>query len=51
MELKTTELPIQGMDCAECTRHVKHAIEKVDGVETVEVYLASEKAIIQHQPG
>jgi Cu+-exporting ATPase len=51
VELKTTELPIQGMDCAECTRHVKHAIQQVDGVETVEVYLASEKAIIQHQPG
>jgi Cd2+/Zn2+-exporting ATPase/Cu+-exporting ATPase len=51
MALKTLELPIQGMDCAECTRHVKHAIEQVDGVEMVEVYLASEMAIIQHQAG
>jgi Cu+-exporting ATPase len=51
VELSTTEVPVQGMDCAECTRHVKHAIEQVDGVETVEVYLAAEKAIIQHQPG
>jgi Cd2+/Zn2+-exporting ATPase/Cu+-exporting ATPase len=38
------------MDCAECTRHVKHAIEQVPGVTSVEVYLASEKAVIQHQP-
>jgi len=48
MALKTAELPVQGMDCAECTRHVKHAIEQVDGVEAVEIYLASEKAIIQY---
>jgi Cd2+/Zn2+-exporting ATPase/Cu+-exporting ATPase len=47
---KSTELQIQGMDCAECTRHVKHAIEQVPGVDSVDVYLASEKAIIQHQP-
>lgn len=45
----TTEIPIQGMDCAECTRHVKHAIAQVPGVESVEVYLTSEKAVIQHQ--
>ena len=47
----STEVPIKGMDCAECTRHVKHAIEQVPGVDSVDVYLASEKAIIQHQPG
>ena len=50
MELITTVVPIEGMDCAECTRHVQHAIAQVPGVYSVEVYLASEKAIIQHQP-
>jgi Cd2+/Zn2+-exporting ATPase/Cu+-exporting ATPase len=50
MELTTTEIPIEGMDCAECTRHVKQAIAEVSGVDSVEVYLASEKAVIQHQP-
>ena len=49
MELKTTEVPIQGMDCAECTRHVQHAISELPGVESVEVYLVSEKAVIQHK--
>jgi Cd2+/Zn2+-exporting ATPase/Cu+-exporting ATPase len=39
------------MDCADCTRHVQHAIEQVPGVEAVDVYLASEKAIIQHEIG
>lgn len=51
MDLQTTEVPIQGMDCAECTRHVQHAIAELPGVESVQVYLASEKAVIQHQPG
>jgi Cu+-exporting ATPase len=50
MELKITEVHIQGMDCADCTRHVKHAIAQVPGVDSVEVYLASEKAVIRHQP-
>jgi Cd2+/Zn2+-exporting ATPase/Cu+-exporting ATPase len=51
MDLQTTEVPIQGMDCADCTRHVQHAIAELPGVESVQVYLASEKAVIQHQPG
>ena len=51
MELKTTEVPIQGMDCAECTRQVQHALVDIPGVESVEVYLGAEKAIIQHQAG
>ena len=51
MEYETTEVYVHGMDCAECTRHVRHAIEQVSGVESVEVYLVSEKAVIQHQPG
>lgn len=46
---KTLEIPILGMDCAECTRHVEKAIASLPGVETVEVYLASEKAVIRHQ--
>lgn len=40
------ELPIKGMDCAECTMHVKHAIEKVPHVKSAQVFLASEKAIV-----
>jgi len=38
------------MDCAECTRHVRKAIEKVPGVESVEVFLASEKALVRLDP-
>lgn len=48
--LQTLEIPIKGMDCTECTQHVHHAISKLDGVKSVNVLLASEKAIIQLNP-
>jgi Cd2+/Zn2+-exporting ATPase/Cu+-exporting ATPase len=47
---QTIEVPIRGMDCAECTRHVQHAIAQVPGVESVDVFLASEKAVVKRQP-
>jgi len=48
--VKTLEVPIRGMDCVECTRHVQHAISKLDGVKSVDVLLAAEKAIIKLDP-
>ena len=47
---QTLEVPIKGMDCAECTQHVGHAISKLDGVQSVDVLLGAEKAIIQLDP-
>ncbi|MDP2995272.1 MAG: cation-translocating P-type ATPase [Anaerolineales bacterium] len=44
---QTIEVPIAGMDCAECTLHVQHAIEKLPGVQKVSVFLGSEKALIE----
>jgi Cd2+/Zn2+-exporting ATPase/Cu+-exporting ATPase len=38
------------MDCAECTLHVQHALEKLPGVYQAQVYLAAEKAVIQLDP-
>ncbi len=49
-EFKTITLPISGMDCAECTQHVQHAIAALPGVESVDVFLASEKATIRLDP-
>jgi cation transport ATPase len=49
--LSTLEIPIQGMDCADCTRHVQRAIASLPGVDSVEVYLTTEKAVIRHRPG
>ncbi|HEX5941457.1 MAG TPA: cation-translocating P-type ATPase, partial [Anaerolineales bacterium] len=48
--MKTLEIPISGMDCAECTQHVQHAIEKLKGVDSVDVFLATEKAIVRLDP-
>ena len=44
------EVPISGMDCIECTLHVRKAIAALQGVESVSVYLASEKAAVLAQP-
>lgn len=47
---QTLEIPISGMDCAECTQHVQHAIEKLPGVQSVNVFLGTEKAIVRLDP-
>ncbi len=46
----TLEVPITGMDCAECTQHVRRAIARLPGVESVNVFLSSEKAVIRLDP-
>ena len=46
-ETQTIELAISGMDCAECVRHVKKALSDVPGVKKADVFLASEKAVLQ----
>jgi Cd2+/Zn2+-exporting ATPase/Cu+-exporting ATPase len=48
--MQTLEVPVKGMDCAECTVHVQRAIAGLPGVESVHVLLASEKAIIRLDP-
>jgi Cd2+/Zn2+-exporting ATPase/Cu+-exporting ATPase len=50
-EQKTLRVPITGMDCADCVRHVQHAIARVPGVDSVDVFLASEKAVVRFEPG
>src|SRR5512135_392626 len=44
------EVPVQGMDCAECTMHVQHALAALPGVDDVYVLLSSEKAVLQIDP-
>src|SRR5229473_6129033 len=50
MALTQLEVPVQGMDCAECTLHVQHALAALPGVEDVHVLLSSEKAVLQIDP-
>ncbi len=46
----TLELPIAGMDCAECTRSVHKALTAIPGVHSADVLLAAEKAVIRLDP-
>src|SRR5512146_2043521 len=48
--VKTMDIPVEGMDCTECTLHVQHAIQELPGVKSVSVLLAAEKASIQFDP-
>ena len=50
MALTKLEIPVQGMDCAECTMHVQHALAALPGVDDVHVLLSSEKAVLQIDP-
>jgi Cd2+/Zn2+-exporting ATPase/Cu+-exporting ATPase len=50
MTAERMEVPIQGMDCAECVVHVREAIASVPGIRGVEVYLAAEKAVFELDP-
>ena len=50
MALTKLEIPVEGMDCAECTMHVQHALAALPGVEEVHVLLSSEKAVLQVDP-
>jgi P-type Cu+ transporter len=47
MAVRTIELPVCGMDCADCAAHVQKAIANVPGVQSVNVLLSAEKAVIQ----
>jgi Cu+-exporting ATPase len=48
--VRKMEVPVQGMDCAECTMHVQKAIAALPGVRSVDVFLTSEKAVVQLDP-
>lgn len=45
-----SEVAVHGMDCAECAMHVRRAIAALPGVRGVEVFLASEKAVVAYDP-
>jgi P-type Cu+ transporter len=47
MATKTIEIPVCGMDCAGCASHVQKAIAELPGVQSVDVLLSAEKAVIQ----
>jgi len=48
--ISTLEVPVRGMDCTDCAAHVRHAIAALPGVDGVDVFLASEKAVVRLDP-
>ena len=44
-------LAVGGMTCAACVGHIQHALTDVDGVLSVGVNLASERAAVEYIPG
>ena len=45
------DIPIRGMTCASCVGRVERALRGVEGVSTVAVNLATERAQVSFQPG
>ncbi|WP_017741023.1 heavy metal translocating P-type ATPase [Scytonema hofmannii] len=50
LKQQTLEVAVNGMDCADCARHVQQAIGKLPGVESVDVFLSSKKAVVRLDP-
>lgn len=48
--IKEVIIPISGMTCASCVRAVERAVKKLNGVNEVNVNLATEKANIKYNP-
>ena len=48
MTLKEISLPVTGMTCAMCVNNVERSLRKADGVDEVQVNLATEKAAVQY---
>ena len=50
-ETRQLRLPVEGMTCASCVSHVEGALKGVPGVSSVQVNLATEKALLELSPG
>ena len=47
--MKTLEIKIAGMDCAECASHVQKALSRLPQIESAQVFLGAEKAVIRFE--
>jgi len=50
MATQKVNLPVTGMTCANCTLTVERNLKRLDGVESVTVNLATEKASVTYDP-
>ena len=47
---KTIELSVKGMDCADCALHVERAVSALPGVTRAQVFLMTEKGVVEFDP-
>ncbi len=50
IETKEVTIPVAGMTCAACVKAVERVVGKLEGVESVAVNFATEKAVIKYNP-
>ncbi|GIV96505.1 MAG: copper-translocating P-type ATPase [Herpetosiphonaceae bacterium] len=48
--MRTTEIPVQGMDCTSCVAGIRQALSALPGVEGADVLLSAEKAVVRYDP-
>jgi Cu+-exporting ATPase len=48
---KSVSIPIGGMTCAACAARIQRALGKLEGVANVSVNFATEKAVVEYDPG
>ncbi|MDR2394513.1 MAG: cation transporter [Treponema sp.] len=46
-----TSLTIKGMTCEHCVKHVKEALEAINGVKSAKVKLKEKSAVVDHGDG
>ena len=46
---RETSLDVQGMSCPSCIRHIKEALQEVEGVSDIDVRLAQGKVVVRHE--
>ncbi|MBO3444114.1 heavy metal translocating P-type ATPase [Clostridium sp. CCUG 7971] len=49
-ENKHIDLKIEGMTCAACSKAVERVVKKLDGIESINVNIATDKASISYNP-
>ncbi|MCA1718261.1 MAG: heavy metal translocating P-type ATPase, partial [Actinobacteria bacterium] len=50
-DLRRVSIPVSGMTCAACARRVEKALSGTDGVRMAGVNFATEKAMVEYDPG
>ncbi|MBB6215427.1 Cu+-exporting ATPase [Anaerosolibacter carboniphilus] len=49
-DAKEVAIPVAGMTCAACAKAIEKAVGKLNGIESVAVNFATEKAVIKYNP-